>query len=36
MIFICIECGLEMDFDEDEDAIIECWECDGDIFATGD
>jgi len=29
MIFICDECGLEMDLDEGEDEFVECTECDG-------
>ena len=27
MMFICENCGFEMDYDEDENAIIECEEC---------
>jgi DNA-directed RNA polymerase subunit RPC12/RpoP len=32
MIFVCDKCGLEMDFDEEETELIECWECDGTMF----
>lgn len=27
MLFICEHCGYEMDYDEDENAIIECEDC---------
>ena len=29
MLFECEECGFEMDYDEDENEIIECEECGG-------
>ena len=35
MDFVCDICGLEMDFDEDEDELIECFdeECNGTMEA---
>lgn len=33
MIFICNDCGYEMDFDEGEDDLVDCPECDG--FMSG-
>lgn len=33
MIFICDECGFEMDFDEGPNEIIDCTECDGMMYA---
>ena len=33
MIFICIECGFEMDFDESEHEVIDCEECGDNMYA---
>lgn len=33
MIFIGENCGYEMDYDEDETAILECDECGADMIA---
>jgi len=27
MRFVCEDCGFEMDYDEDENEIVECDEC---------
>lgn len=29
MRFICVDCGFEVDYDESEEEIIGCDECDG-------
>lgn len=29
MLFICNDCGFEMDFDEGEDELVDCDECGG-------
>lgn len=33
MRFVCDECGFEMDYDEDADAIIDCDECGAVMYA---
>ena len=35
MLFKCNKCGIELDFDEDDTVIVECWNypyCDGDMY----
>ena len=36
-VFKCDKCGFEIDFDEDETEMIECWNygCDGTMWFKG-
>lgn len=33
MRFVCENCGFEMDYEEDENEIIECEECGNSMFS---
>lgn len=34
MIFICEDCGYEMDYDEDPNEIVFCNECGGNMYGV--
>ena len=36
MIFICEDCGNEMDYDKDETAVIDCEVCGNVMYAVED